>query len=460
MVLLNMFKTTLKILAWTSGLLLFLAVLTLTRVDWSDYKEQEYYAQTMEALHDLEYAGDSSDFLLAGWASRNTTPLEPQELVGYRPRGKYEFVQDSSHIKALVLKNGRHTIAFLSYELLIIHPQLAKRVEQRIMKEYPVDQVYFTATHTHSGMGGYMPGLMGEIAFGGYDEEIVARLEKNSLAGIKQAISMLDTVEVKYKKTYAKDFVMNRFIAEDPVDPYFRQLIFTQPNGDKANFITYSAHATCLSSKFMGLSGDYPHYLTKYLEEDNADFVLFAAGTVGSHRPVSPGNDISSIKSYAHALDSVLTVSDEIAQRVQGTSLESARLPLHLRSAHYRISDNLRLRPWVFDAAFGDTNAHFDVVLLGNTLMISSSGEISGVFYESWEKRAAEKGLNLIITTFNGGYIGYITPDKYYNRQFHEVREMNWFGPYNGAYFDEIISGIIDSAASELSDSSTNLPLL
>jgi len=42
---------------------------------------------------------------------------------------------------------------------------------------------------------------------------------------------------------------------------------------------------------------------------------------------------------------------------------------------------------------------------------------------------AEEKGLNLIITTFNGGYIGYVTPDQYYNHRYHEVRDMNWFGP-------------------------------
>ena len=60
---------------------------------------------------------------------------------------------------------------------------------------------------------------------------------------------------------------------------------------------------------------------------------------------------------------------------------------------------------------------------------------------------AEENGLHLLITTFNGGYIGYITPDEYYNHNFHEVRDMNWFGPYNGAYFDEIIRGIIRTAA-------------
>lgn len=439
-----MFKRLLKILAWTAGLLFFLALGTLTTVDWSPYQEQDYYHQTMAALEELEYSGGEGDVLTAGWATVNVTPREPQALVGYRPRGTYEFVQDSSHVKALVVDNGKHALAILSYELLIIHPQLAQRVEQKIQESLPIDKVYFTATHTHSGMGGYMPGLMGKIAFGGYEEEVVAMLEEKTALAVQQALTTADTAEVIYKKTAAEDFVTNRFIPEDPVDPYFRQLVFTKRDGKVGTLITYAAHATCLSSKFMGLSGDYPNYLTDYLEEDNVDFALFAAGTVGSHRPLAPGKDIPAVQQYAHALDSVLTVSEAVGQILERPLLESATLPLYLRDAHYRISDNLRLRPWLFNAAFGDTNAHFDVVRLGDVLMVSSSGEISGVFYEKWEEAAEAKGLHLIITTFNGGYIGYITPDQYYNHRYHEVRDMNWFGPYNGAYFDEIITKIIE----------------
>lgn len=441
-----MLKRLLKILAWIAGLLFILALVTLTSVDWSDYQDQDYYKQTMIALQEIEYSGGEGSFLRAGWATVNATPQEAQDLVGYKPRGKYEFVQDSSHVKALVVDNGQHRLAFLNYELLIIHPQLAKRLEQKIHETLPIDKVYFTATHTHSGMGGYMPGLMGKIAFGGYDEQVMSMLEKKTLLAIQQAVSTADTVQVHYQKTPAEDFVMNRFIAEDPVDPYIRQLIFTKRDGQKGNFITYAAHATCLSSKFMGLSGDYPKYFTEYLEEDNVNFAMFAAGTVGSHRPVAPGNDVTSVQQYAYSLDSVLTVSEAVATPIEKPMLQSATLPLSLREAHYRISDNIRLRPWVFNAAFGDTNAHFDIVRLGNVLMIASSGEISGVFYEKWERAAEEKGLDLIITTFNGGYIGYITPDQYYNHRYHEVRDMNWFGPYNGAYFDEIITKIIEQS--------------
>ncbi len=46
---------------------------------------------------------------------------------------------------------------------------------------------------------------------------------------------------------------------------------------------------------------------------------------------------------------------------------------------------------------------------------------------------------NLVVTSFNGGYIGYITPDKYYDLKRYETRDMNLFGPYNGAYLSEMM---------------------
>ena len=174
---------------------------------------------------------------------------------------------------------------------------------------------------------------------------------------------------------------------------------------------------------------------------------MFAAGTVGSHRPVASGNSPEQIQQYAHSLDSVMQVKMTYFSTINRHRIAYGKLPLQLREPHLRISDGIRLRPWLFNYLLGETNVHFDITLIGNTLMIASSGEISGVFFKKWEDLAKAEGLNLIITTFNGGYMGYITPDEYYDRNFHEVREMNWYGPGNGSYYDDLITSIIQKAA-------------
>lgn len=436
-----------KILAWILGVILLIGIATITTVDRSPIEEQEFYQETFKRLEETPWQGSDGNFWLAGWGKANATPDEPAPLVGYAPRGPYEFVQDSSFVKAIMLTNGKTQIAWLNFELLIVHPALAKAIEAGVANsQFAPDQLIFTATHTHSGMGGYMPGAMGNLAFGGYDQKIVDHLVNKSVEALRSAISAQDTVSLSYRKVDAGKYVTNRFIKDGPYDPFVRQLIFTKNSGQKAALFTYSAHATCLNSKFMGLSGDYPKYLTRALEEREYEFALFAAGTVGSHRPLSPGNTPEKIQEYASSLDSAIWLRMTQFATLKTPRILHSRLAIDLREPHLRISDNLRIRPWLFNYLLGDTNPHLDFTQIGNLLMISSSGEISGVFYEEWEKLAKENGLNLIVTTFNGGYIGYITPDELYDEHYHEVRETNWYGPGNGSYFDQMIKRSIEKA--------------
>jgi hypothetical protein len=347
----------------------------------------------------------------------------------------------------LTLSNGKSSIAWLNYELLIVHPQLAEQVLAGVQEAgISVDQLIFTATHTHSGMGGYMPGMVGSLAFGGYDEEVVEQLVAGSVRALQTAIASQDTVTIAYKKTSVSDLVSNRFVKGGPTDPFVRQVLLQRRDGQKASFITYSAHATALSSKFMGLSGDYPAFLTERLEEDEVDFALFAAGTVGSHRPLTQGNTPEQVNAYALAIDTRLS-ADTSAVALQGAALlRTSQLQIDLGEPQLRISNDLRLRPWLFRTLLGEMPAYLDISQVGNILFISSSGELSGVFYEAWDALAEEKGLHLVVTVFNGSYVGYITPDELYDAKFHEVREMNWFGPGNGQYFDRLIKGVIQKA--------------
>jgi neutral ceramidase len=70
------------------------------------------------------------------------------------------------------------------------------------------------------------------------------------------------------------------------------------------------------------------------------------------------------------------------------------------------------------------------------------SGEI---LIENGVYDLAEKlDKQLIVTSFNGDYIGYITEDHHYDiSKRSEIREMNWVGPHYGAYFKEILRELV-----------------
>ena len=440
-------KSISKSFIWIVFILLVFGFCTLTTVDRSSITEQNFYSQTFLDLEELSFVKSYGDNWFVGWSKTNMTPKEPVNLVGYAPRGEYEFVSDSSYIKALSLSNGESRVAWLNYELLIVHPYLAESIQKKILdSNLPIDQVIFTATHTHSGIGGYIPGALGAIAFGGLEQETVDLITLESLKALELAISKESESRISYRKSDASDWVSNRFIKDGPTDPYVRQLIITNSSGEKATFFTFSAHATCLSSRYMGLSGDYPFYLNKELEREGFDFTLFASGAMGSQKPNRPGNTLEDTKKFALSLAEDIKLNVKYFRTLNQKSLAFARFDVAMPEPHFRVSDNLRLRPWVFNWLVGESNAHFDLTKVGNTLFISSSGEVSGVFYEKWEKIAQSNGLNLIVTTFNGEYIGYVVPDELYDKDYHEVREMNWFGPGNGTYFDNLFQMMIKKA--------------
>ena len=70
--------------------------------------------------------------------------------------------------------------------------------------------------------------------------------------------------------------------------------------------------------------------------------------------------------------------------------------------------------------------------------------ELSGEYYHLFDKICTERGLTLMITSFNGDYLGYVNPEEYYYTIRHaETRDLNWFGPQNGEYFVELVNRIL-----------------
>ena len=73
-------------------------------------------------------------------------------------------------------------------------------------------------------------------------------------------------------------------------------------------------------------------------------------------------------------------------------------------------------------------------------------GEIS-VKLKSW---AEERSTDLWVTSFNGDYVGYISPDAYYNDLEengglgYERGTMSWIGPDQEAFSVSLITTMVD----------------
>lgn len=431
-------------------ILLFLAV-SLAPVDETPYQQMPYYTQTKERLAQLPASPTAKAPLRAGWAKANITPPYPTPTGGYGARrGKlWHVVADSIFARAIVLDNGGTKVAVVGLDLLITPPTVVELLKKRLPElGLRWENVYMGAIHSHNSVGGWAPGVVGQLIAGGYDEKIVTRVTDGILMAIRNAQRNLAPVEVGFGQTDASDHIYNRISFSGPTQPLdgmIRLLKLKKATGESALLCTFAGHATLYEDSMWNyLSRDYPGSLVDRLEKKSADFAVFMAGAVGSTGPEARGKtDFQEIRNYAGDLALRIERTVPQIQTQSDSALAMLTLPLGLREPHPRVIGNWRVRPWLFYAVYGDYPSDLKALRIGKTVLLGTPCDYSGEFVADFNPLAAQKCVNLMITSFDGGYIGYVTPDRYYNRTTYETRDMNWFGPYNGAYFEEMMMGLL-----------------
>lgn len=445
-------KKALKIAAWVAGVLLLLCVLLITPIDRRPYGDTDYYQRMTIRLDSFEtaYRAGRGDTVRAGWAASSLVYPSSIPLAGYGKRkgAHYTGVHDSVQVKTIVFDNGVAKAAIVSLDLLITPPEVILRLEKRLPAlGYSLQNTFFTAVHTHCSIGAWSPGLTGRLFAGSYQPEVADFIAGAILQSIRDAETRLEKARIGFLTFDAGELMYNRLVGHGTVDPWFRVLKIEKDSGETALFTTFAAHATTLPASFMELSADYPGALTEAMAADSlADFVVYGAGAVGSTGPAVP-RELSGWERAKHISENLTLQYSQIAFLVSTeytTELSSGNLPLELRDPHFKISENLRVRPWVFYWLFGNYKSSISYLQIGQNLLIGTPCDFSGELVSPLDSLARSQGQNLLITSFNGGYVGYITKDERYDLNKYETRVMNWFGPYNGAYFSEIISRIIE----------------
>ncbi|HEV7348930.1 neutral/alkaline non-lysosomal ceramidase N-terminal domain-containing protein [Telluribacter sp.] len=440
----------LRILAGLGLVLIIVLLFLVTVVDQSHYQDQSFYQQWKQNINQVKIsAADTAGPLQVGWARINITPSTPTPMAGYGNRwGKaYESVHDSVYVRAIVLDNGTSRAALITADLLIIPPTVTERLKWKLKAiNFSFDQVYLGATHSHNSIGGWGNTITGELFAGDFDPNAVEQIAQAMFLAITRARDAQAPATMTYRETVDSVNVRNRLVGEEgTVDPEVRTLQFTTREGKKALLTSYSAHSTLLGSKVMALSRDYPGLLVDSLERSAASFAMYMAGAVGSMGPVERGkDDFEEMVNQAAGVQRSVLSSGAIEEVQAGSLIQSLTLALPLREPKPRLTRIFALRPWVFRWAFGDYPVYVKALRIGNVLMVGLPCDFSGELMADLDAYAKKQGLNLMVTSFNGGYIGYITHDRYFERDTYETITMNWYGPYNGAYFQEVVRDIVD----------------
>lgn len=435
-----------KIIKFVLVALVILLLLVFCMVEWIDrtpYPKTAHYKSWKEQAWDLPVERGACR---VGWAAQNITPTGPVPLAGYgKRRGRhYEQVHDSVYVRSVALEIGTRRVFFVSADLLFIPPKVVESVKEKLKdQEITLQDIHFSATHSHSSIGGWESTLTGELFGGKYDPAVVEMLAERFCAAIRASALDLGEGSVSYSEVVDEEDVRYRINLPGGVrDTEIRALSFSKKTGEKAYLITYSAHSTTLSDRNLQLSRDYSGILVDSLQPA---FALYMAGAVAGMGPVERGK--TEFEEVQNLGMSVLHHFNRRREIPLGDTLVSALIPVPLPEPTARLTRNLALRPWVFKRFFGDYKTFIKVTRVGNVLLLGMPADFSGEIMVELDEYARQKGLNLIITSFNGGYIGYITADKLYDSGHYEAVTMSWYGYQNGGYFTELSRDIIDRMA-------------
>lgn len=432
----------LLILALSVGLLF---LLVFKPVDRSSYQDQGFYSQMNDAI-DAVKIDTTARPLRVGWSRAAILPQTNLPIASYGIRPPNVGVHDTIYASVFAINNGAKQAYLVSLDLLIFPPSITQYLTDSLGKEAAA-QVFLSASHTHNGPGGWMEGPAARFIAGEFDPGYVKLIGDSIIASMHRAVATMQYGTIKYDTAIADKFIKNRIISNDSRDTVAKYLIFeTKETRRKAILNVYSAHATCISHKVNLISRDYPGELCDALEQNGFEMAAFMAGPVGSM-----GNECFN----RDAFECTAMIGQDLANRVndqvlitkqdKGVSLASinvGRIKLSLKDPSPRILENWSVRPWLYFLITSHQEPFISYLQLGEVLFLGAPCDFSGILsQEVYKKSAFEK---ILITSFNGSYVGYVTPDRYFDLDESETLEMNWLGYGAGAYLADLMVRLAD----------------
>lgn len=426
------------------GLILLFFLVSVIPID-RDVDRSELFRAMTEEMDTLRNATLPKTGFMIGHAKENLTPPYPTATAGYgKRRGKlYESVHDSVYVRTIVVDNGSERVAIVSADLLIIPPTVTAVLEKELPEiGFTLNNTYLGAIHTHNSIGNWGKGIM-TFLYGSYDDSIVHFIADKIKRSIQTASQNLKPARLKAGTIPLDHIVYNRLIDNGPVDSLLRVIEIQHPDSSKLLLMSFTAHATCLYSRDLVLSRDYPGKLVDAIEKEGYDFVMFMAGAVGSHAGNVPEQGWSCVDLLSDEVAKGFLMNRHHLVDVKDSTLIMQRVPLLLSEPQAKVLKYMRLRPWIFDRAFGDYPEFLTALRIGNIVMLGVPCDFSGQFNRSLDSLAATHGITPMVTSFNGGYIGYVTPGRYYDVDHYETQLMNWYGPGNGEYLEKCMEQLM-----------------
>ncbi len=429
-----------------------------------------YYQHDLAAIDKAAQTNmvtDTQGRLQAGWgvALMNPDPGTPmagygarqnvkEYLFGDKPKGLSTGVHDDLHVKALAFSDGKNVAVIVGADMLIIPPNIADAVRAEVAKQTPLtaNSLYFGASHTHDGPGGFADGFAAFMVGGKYNPKVPALLTSAFTSAIVEAYHNLGPAKMAHGGVDVPEYVRNRAHKDGIIDPRLSYLVVEKDDGKRCVLVNYSAHPTIVGSKFLEFTAEYPGFLQAAAEKALPNTTVeYLGGALGSSGPKAPegGADIERSQAMGEALAKILVAQLQDLKFVTNGDVAAVGVPIELPPFQMRITPKLRVSPMLAKMLNVPHEAWMHVVRVGDVVFVGAPGDLSCEISVAWKQWASNRNIDLWTSSFCAAYAGYISPDKYYNEpgsvREYETGAMSWTGPHQEAFFTALMQHMFDA---------------
>jgi neutral ceramidase len=454
-----------KILFLFAGVLAIIAGAIVTFVGpWPTYKsgyaDKAFYQEAIAAIRQrAQHVSPDSpvDRFQAGWSSHSLTPPIGTPLAGYGDRkGRPSTgVHDELYVKALAVSDGRDSAVIVGSDLLIVPENVAECVRAQVAERTPLTahDILFTASHNHSGPGAFAPGLASKLFNGPYDPNMPNFLAEAFCAAIITAFESLAPAKLTHGSVDVPEYIRNRERSNAPVDSELSFMLVEQDGGDRCFVVSYSAHPTVLGGNNMQFSGEYPGFLMRCIQQQTGAEAIYLGGAVGSMSYRAPPGEDPFARSQAlgEALaHKVIEAAKQAPPFHNKMDIASVGIPIQLPPFQMRINTRWRVSKFLLPILGVDTDAWMQALRIGDMVLVGTPADFCGEISVELKSWAEDRSTDLWVLSFNGDYVGYISPDAYYNDLEengglgYERGTMSWIGPDQEALSVGLITTMVD----------------
>lgn len=414
-------------------------------------------------VSNLAFSVSGQAALKGGCARVNITPPLGIPLTGSKGEPSRD-VLDALYAKAMVLDDGKTTIAIVSADLLYVPLEEIAEPVRRIVKEktgIPQENVLICATHTHSGPEVFRKTKLGpeeEIPVSKIDTSYLETLIKKIASSVLLAHKNMEVVKVGAVKGEIPEIVYNRRqkrtngsvkmsftlppeviatrrietepggsvrvtfalppgepeLTFGPIDPEVLVLRVEKTTGEMVgSLVNFACHPVSIYPSLpYSISADFPAYTMRVVEQTEGGTCLFALGAAGDIVPIQRGE--APRQRIGKALGGEAVRRLQFVHTSGEVSLAAVKKPIQLPLKKPRASDET-LKP---DESSAELTTEIQALRIGDIYLLGLPGEVLVEVGLEIKKRAGLE--NLFIITLSNDAIGYVCHAEAYEEGGYE----------------------------------------